>query len=228
MHGARVLRSAARRTLDVLKNGLAVIGLAAICGAMLVALDADAVRRALPVSVGESLAAPTIVAEGEIEGSVLGTPLEREQRAVTEYIAKRYRVSEAAVGGYVATAYRAGAQYSVDPLLILAVMAVESRYNPVAESGVGAKGLMQVMPQFHLEKLAVHGGEDALLEPEVNIEVGAQILREYQRRFHDTEAALQMYAGAFDEPTSQYANKVFAEKARLEVLRQKARRSQSA
>lgn len=227
MHGARVLRSAARRTLDVLKNGLAVIGLAAICGAMLVALDADAVRRALPAPLGESLAAPTAVAEGEIEGA-LGTPLEREQRAVTEYIAKRYRVSEAAVGGYVATAYRAGAQYSVDPLLILAVMAVESRYNPVAESGVGAKGLMQVMPQFHLEKLAVHGGEDALLEPEVNIEVGAQILREYQRRFHDTEAALQMYAGAFDEPTSQYATKVLAEKARLELLRLKARKQQSA
>jgi soluble lytic murein transglycosylase-like protein len=107
-------------------------------------------------------------------------------------------------------------------------MAVESRYNPVAESGVGAKGLMQVTPKFHLEKLADHGGEEALLEPEVNIEVGARILREYQRRFHDTEAALQMYAGAFDEPTSQYANKVFAEKARLELLRAKARKQQSA
>jgi soluble lytic murein transglycosylase-like protein len=113
-------------------------------------------------------------------------------------------------------------------LLILAVMAVESRYNPVAESGVGAKGLMQVMPQFHSDKLAGRGGEEALLEPEVNIQVGAQILREYQRRFRDTEAALQMYAGAFDEPTSQYANKVFAEKARLELLRQKARKQQSA
>ena len=147
---------------------------------------------------------------------------------MTEYIAKRYRVSESAVSGYVAAAYRAGAQYSLDPLLILAVMAVESRYNPVAESGVGAKGLMQVMPKFHLEKLADHGGEEALLEPDVNIEVGARILREYQRRFHDTEAALQMYAGAFDEPTSQYANKVFAEKARLELLRLKARKQQSA
>jgi soluble lytic murein transglycosylase-like protein len=151
----------------------------------------------------------------------------REQREMTEYIAKRYRVSESAISEYVAAAYRAGEQYSLDPLLILAVMAVESRYNPVAESGVGAKGLMQVMPKFHLEKLADHGGEDAILEPEVNIEVGARILREYQRRFHDTEAALQMYAGAFDEPTSQYANKVFAEKARLEILRQKARRQQS-
>jgi hypothetical protein len=34
-----------------------------------------------------------------------------------------------------------------------------------------------------------------------------------------------MYAGAFDEPTSQYATKVFAEKARLEALRLKARKS---
>jgi soluble lytic murein transglycosylase-like protein len=87
---------------------------------------------------------------------------------------------------------------------------------------------MQVMPRAHPEKLVGHGGEEALLEPEVNIQVGAQILREYQRRFRDTEAALQMYAGAFDEPTSQYAAKVFAEKARLELLREKARKQQSA
>jgi soluble lytic murein transglycosylase-like protein len=83
---------------------------------------------------------------------------------------------------------------------------------------------MQIIPKYHLEKLLDHGGEDALLDPEVNIMVGARILREYQRRLGDTEAALQMYAGAFDEPTSTYANKVLAEKARLEALRQKARK----
>jgi soluble lytic murein transglycosylase-like protein len=205
MNGARVLQSAARRILATLQAGLALIGFAAVCGGMLVALDGDAFRRALPLFTTEALSLSAVVAEGPIEAGAIETPLEREQRAMTEYIAKRYRVSEAAVGGYVAAAYKAGAQYSVDPLLILAVMAVESRYN-----------------------LADHGGEEALLEPEVNIQVGAQILREYQRRFRDTEMALQMYAGAFDEPTSQYANKVFAEKARLELLRQKARRQQSA
>ncbi len=147
---------------------------------------------------------------------------------MTEYIAKRYRVSDAAVAGFVAAAYRAGERHSVDPLLILAVMAVESRYNPVAERGVGAKGLMQIMPRFHLDKLADHGGEPALLEPEVNIQVGTRILREYQRRFGDTGLALQMYAGAFDEPTARYAAKVLAEKARLDALRLKARRQQSA
>ncbi len=230
MNGARVLQSAARRTLEGLKTALAFVGLAAICGGMLIGLDGDALRRALPILSPDafSLSSSAVIAEGAIEADAPETPLQREQHAVAEYIAKRYRVSEAAVSEYVAAAYRAGDRYSVDPLLILAVMAVESRYNPVAESGVGAKGLMQVMPQFHLEKLAGHGGEDALLEPEVNIEVGAQILREYQRRFGDTETALQMYAGAFDEPTSQYANKVFAEKARLELLRQKARKQQSA
>jgi len=62
-----------------------------------------------------------------------------------------------------------------------------------------------------------------VLEPEVNIVVGARILREYLRRFGDTEAALQMYAGAYDEPTSQYAAKVLAERTRLEGLRQKAK-----
>jgi len=63
-----------------------------------------------------------------------------------------------------------------------------------------------------------------VLEPEVNIVVGARILREYMRRFGDTEAALQRYAGAYDEPTAQYAAKVFAERARLEGLRQKAKK----
>jgi soluble lytic murein transglycosylase-like protein len=107
-------------------------------------------------------------------------------------------------------------------------MAIESRYNPVAESVVGAKGLMQIIPKYHLEKLLNHGGEEALLDPEVNIQVGAQILREYYRRLGDQEAALQMYAGAFDEPTARYSAKVFEERMRLEPVRQKARKEQVA
>lgn len=143
------------------------------------------------------------------------TAHEREQRAVAEFIARRYRVAEAASGMFVSTAYRVGRELSVDPLLILAVMAIESRYNPVAESSMGAKGLMQIIPRYHPEKLLEHGGEHALLDPEVNIQVGTEILREYMRRFGATEAALQKYAGAFDEPTAQYSGKVLAEKARL-------------
>jgi soluble lytic murein transglycosylase-like protein len=149
----------------------------------------------------------------------------REQRAVAEFISKRYRVAQEAISGFVAAAYRAGGESKVDPLLILAVMAVESRYNPVAQSNMGARGLMQVIPKFHGDKLVEHGGESALLDPQVNIQVGAQILREYLRRFGETETALQMYAGAFDEPGSSYAFKVLAERARLEQLLKQIRRT---
>jgi len=208
------------RAYSTVRGSLAIIGLAALAALLLVPAQREALLYHLPSLTGDSFAAT--VAEGTIQ--VSESPLEREQRAVTDYLARRYRVSDQAVAGFVATAYRAGAKHSVDPLLILAVISIESRYNPVAESVVGAKGLMQVIPKYHLEKLMDHGGEQALLEPEVNIAVGTQILREYQRRLGDTEAALQMYGGAFDEPTSQYANKVLAEKARLEALRVKARK----
>jgi soluble lytic murein transglycosylase-like protein len=218
----------AARTFAALKVSLAAVGLAALAVFFALPVQRDAlftqyVAQAVP-GWTDPFAVPAVVAAGTIQPPSTQTGREREQRAMSEFIAKRYRVSEQAVSGFVSAAYRAGAEYSVDPLLILAVAAVESRYNPVAESVTGAKGLMQVIPKFHLEKLLDHGGEEALLDPDVNITVGTQILREYQRRFGDTEAALQMYAGAFDEPTSQYANKVLAEKARLEVLRQKLKK----
>jgi len=216
----------ALRLLYAARALLALVGLAVI---LLVLLPAprDAVLRQIAAwaeAVGEEneIAAATVAA-GTIQPGT-GSLAVREQRAVTEFIAKRYRVAHDATAGYVATAYRAGGEWKVDPLLILAVMAVESRYNPVAESNMGAKGLMQVIPKFHVEKLAGHGGEGALLDPHVNIQVGAQILREYMRRYGETETALQMYAGAFDEPSSTYALKVLAERARLELLHKQVKR----
>ena len=214
--------------LSAMRDLLALAGGAAVLAFLTLPLR-EPVEKALTVVV-PSL--PSIVMDQLVAAqgatSVAESPLHREQQAVTEFIAKRYRVAEDAAGEFVTMAYRAGEQHRVDPLLILAVMAIESRYNPVAESTMGARGLMQVIPRYHPEKLEPHGGEQALLEPAVNIEVGAQILREYTRRFGDLETALQMYAGALDEPTSQYANKVFAEKARLDALKVKARKQQIA
>jgi soluble lytic murein transglycosylase-like protein len=210
-----------------LKELLALIGLAGILGFVLVSVRGP-VEKVLPPLTLDAFTVAATPEPGPIQVSVAETERDRERQAVAEFIAKRNRVADEAATQYVAIAYLAGAQHSVDPLLILAVMAIESRYNPVAESFMGAKGLMQVIPKYHQEKLLHHGGEQALLVPEVNIQVGAQILREYQRRFGDTETALQVYGGAFDDPTSQYANKVFAEKARLDALRFKTRKQQVA
>jgi soluble lytic murein transglycosylase-like protein len=203
---------------------LALIGLAAVAGYLLLPQPAARWLAELPALAADPLADGAAPVAAPLHATAAESPAEQEQRAVTEYIAKRYRVSDQAVAAYVSLAYQAGAQHSVDPLLILAVMAIESRYNPVAESSMGARGLMQVIPKYHLEKLLDHGGEPALLEPAVNIVVGAQILREYQRRFRDTETALQMYAGALDDVSTTYASKVFAEKARLDALKVKAKR----
>lgn len=221
---ARTMTQHVSSALNALKELLALVGVAAIFAFVLSGHRAP-VEKVLPLVVIDQLIEAPAPVEGSTPVSVAEVVLNSEQQIVAEFIAKRYRVAEDAAGEFVAVAYRAGAQFSLDPLLILAVMAIESRYNPVAQSVMGARGLMQVIPKYHPEKLEPHGGEQALLEPEVNILVGAQILREYQRRLGDTEAALQMYNGAFDEPTSQYANKVFAEKARLEALRLKARKS---
>jgi soluble lytic murein transglycosylase-like protein len=208
------------RAFAATRATLALVGFAAVAGYLLMPQSVQPQSWVAENTAAESAAAGT---SAPLQAAV-ESPLEQEQRAVTEYIAKRYRVSDQAVASYVSLAYQAGAQQSVDPLLILAVMAIESRYNPVAESNMGARGLMQVIPKYHLEKLLDHGGEPALLEPAVNIAVGAQILREYQRRFRDTETALQMYGGALDDAATQYASKVLAEKARLDALRVKARK----
>jgi soluble lytic murein transglycosylase-like protein len=215
---------------NALKELLALVGVAAIFGYVLLPME-DALENPLPalaqlpsVVLDQLMPAAPALATTPVAASAGESAAEREQQAVAEFIAKRYRVAENAAAGFVSVAYRAGEKYSLDPLLILAVMAIESRYNPVAESNAGARGLMQVIPKYHPEKLEPHGGEESLLVPEVNILVGAQILREYLRRFGgDTETALQVYNGALDEPTSRYSNKVFAEKALLEAMRVKAR-----
>jgi soluble lytic murein transglycosylase-like protein len=224
MQGIRNLN----RLYALARGLLAVVGLAAVLAVALPSSRDTLLQQAVAqVNAAEAAAGTVSSAAGPIQLTGSESPAtahEREQRAVTEFIARRYRVSEDATAGFVSAAYRAGREFSVDPLLILAVMAIESRYNPVAESSMGAMGLMQIIPKYHPEKLPEHGGEQALLDPEVNILVGARILREYLRRFGETETALQMYAGAFDEPTSQYSGKVLAEKARLLQVLARARR----
>lgn len=217
--------SAALRVFSLARGLLALVGLAAVFAVAAPGMR-DRIAWQDPVSAASNLP-PEQAVQDAGPGPVRPAPeaREREQRAVAEFISRRYRVADAAIAAFVSSAYRAGAEYRVDPLLILAVVAVESRFNPVAESMLGAKGLMQVLPKFHQDKLFEHGGDLALLDPEINIQVGTQILREYLRRFGEIETALQMYAGAFDEPNSQYAGKVLAERSRLAQMIARLRRA---
>ena len=227
VHGSTTMAGsglgALARLFSLARGVFALVGFAAIAVAAHPGSRDWIVRHVVALSQIAVEPAGTVTAAGEIQSD--DAPTAKERRAVTEFLAKRYRVAEQAVGGYVAAAYRAGAEHHVDPALILAVAAVESKFNPVAESVFGAKGLMQIIPRFHHDKLAGHGGSDALLDPEVNIDVGAQILREYLRRHGELEPALQTYAGAADEVAAQYAARVIAERTRIEQALMRARRA---
>lgn len=138
------------------------------------------------------------------------------QQALAEFLAKRYKVSQDATLSLVEIAHAEGRKAGLDPLLIMSVIAVESRFNPIAESVVGAKGLMQIIPKFHADKLAEFGGEKAVFDPESNIRVGTRILKEYLGRTGNVSIALQMYAGALGDDNDTYTNKVLGEKQRLQ------------
>jgi soluble lytic murein transglycosylase-like protein len=141
--------------------------------------------------------------------------LSAEMQRVRDFVAPRYRVSKRALEPVLAAAEASGRRMGIDPLLIVAVMAIESSFNPAAESHMGAQGLMQVIPRFHMDKIGEGKDADALFDPLLNVRVGTEVLHEGLRRFGTLQAALQYYGGARSDPNARYANKVFAMKNRL-------------
>ena len=135
-----------------------------------------------------------------------------QQKWVSRWLAKRYRVAGDAIHILVSTAYQTAKELKLDPLLILAVIAIESRFNPISESPVGAQGLMQVMSKIHQEKFQQHGGVEAALDPATNIKVGARILKQYVSEGGSVEAGLKKYVGAAGLATDfGYGHKVLSE-----------------
>jgi hypothetical protein len=159
---------------------------------------------------GSLMCVPDVVED--LEAFDAAASRDPSRQALVRYLSRRFQIASASTEQVVGTAWRAAQEVGLDPYLVLAVIAVESRFNPVAESGMGARGLMQIIPKYHQEKLVSRGGEVALLDPESNIEVGTQILKEYVHRTGTLEAGLQFYNGALKDSSAQ---RVMAERARL-------------
>ena len=137
-------------------------------------------------------------------------------RALQEYIGSKYKVPTKSVKSLVDTAWEVGGAMKLDPLLLLAVMAIESSFNPRAESHMGAQGLMQVMTRVHHKKFEPFGGRKAAWAPDANINVGAQILKDCIERRGSVPGGLTCYVGS-PGTNSQYGRKVLAERKRLEA-----------
>lgn len=167
-------------------------------------------------------AAPEIAAVIE-EPVNAADPLTPRMRVALESVARRYRVSMDALEPIFTTAEASGRDLRIDPLLIVAVIAVESRFNPFSESVMGAQGLMQVIPRFHQDKLPKGADEMSFFDPVLNVRVGARVLKESIQRNGGVVPGLQQFAGAADDAEQRYAGKVLAEKARLESVAARAR-----
>jgi len=221
---SRVWTAIARAT-SVLRDGLAVVGLAAAL--LAVAPDAG-------VAPGSETNPPP-VSSADPDARPVAPPIEIDvvlidprRQALAGDLSQRYRVAFEAAEDVVDAVYLAGDQVGIDPLLVLAVIAVESSFNPIAESLAGAKGLMQIVPRYHEDKLRPHGGSDAIMDPAINILVGTRILHQYVRLSGGLEAGLRRYNGSTSDPSSGYAQKVLAERERLRQVVAQVERTQLA
>lgn len=142
--------------------------------------------------------------------------LPREQAAVAFWLSKKYKVAPEPLASLVSEAYALGQSNKIDPTLILAIMAIESSFNPFAQSAVGAQGLMQVMTSVHTDKYENFGGRLAAFDPVTNLRVGVKVLKDCIARAGSVEGGLRHYVGAANLASDGgYAAKVLAEHGRL-------------
>jgi hypothetical protein len=231
--GGVFLRDVGHGLLEVGHNSLALLGLAVIGIALLAGGRAD-LRHALEAHTLSWLQARHVARQPApaVEAVDLSEPdaiaratavdprnLSRTQAAVAGWLSRRYKVAPEPVSRLVQEAWRVGEIAKLDPTLILAVMAVESSFNPFAQSPVGAQGLMQVMTKIHDDKYEAFGGSHAAFDPVTNLRVGVLVLKECIARAGSLEAGLRYYVGAANIDDGGYVMKVLVEQ---NILRQLA------
>ena len=140
----------------------------------------------------------------------------QNQRAVADFFEKKYSLDRSKIEEYVSNTILIAKEVNIDPVLLLAVISVESNFNPNTKSHAGAEGLMQVMTSVHREKYALYGGTQEAVKPEVNIRVGAYILKYLIATAGSLRNGLKFYVGAANaEDDGGYTDKVMAERNRL-------------
>jgi len=229
-------RELARSVVGAARHAIMALGLLALVAVLVVLLDGGLRERVLssfsatetPSELDEELpmppalpstAAPHAPVDSKKPAAASSEEIQQQKQRVATWIARRYRVASDATHMFVGAAYQTARELKLDPLLILSVIAIESRFNPFAESPAGAQGLMQVMSSVHKDKFEPLGGIEAALNPVANIKVGSRILKEYVKRGGSVEAGLKMYVGAaLLETDSGYGAKVLAEYARLKEV----------
>lgn len=224
---ANVGNDIAQGFFDITHNGFAMLGLAVafVTFALIARPDLRelAETRLTALLLERQEASLSFVEPGAVDRATAVNPkdLPKEQAAVTHWISRKYSVAPEPVGALVAAAFDIGQKVKLDPTLILAIMAIESGFNPFAQSPVGAQGLMQVMTGIHHDKYQNFGGKLAAFDPVTNLRVGVKVLLECITRAGSIEGGLRFYVGAAHlEDDGGYVAKVMAEHGRLQLVAQ--------
>ncbi len=128
------------------------------------------------------------------EADGLPQPLAESFRQIDDRLASR--APELAVddrGHLAATIVREAEEAALDPLLVLAVIEVESRFDAEARSEAGAMGLMQLRERTLRGELRRHGLEGDPHDPVTNVRAGIRYLRRLMNEFPGEDVALMAY-----------------------------------
>ena len=219
--GTRVFISdVAQGFFEITHNGFALLGLA-VMFAVLTLTTRPEIRQAGETQLMGWLQSRQVTSVPEMEGAERITAtspqsLPKQQAAIAYWLSKKYNVAPEPISALVSEAFAVGSKAKLEPTLILAVMAIESGFNPFAQSAVGAQGLMQVMTKVHSDKYQSFGGKLAAFDPVSNLRVGVKVLQECIFRAGSLEGGLKFYVGAANmEDDGGYAAKVLAEHNRL-------------
>ena len=173
----------------------------ALCFAALLTLLAPCAHRppTAPTLPPVSTVPPAIEAVADVAQTEPERAFDPRQRdAVAERLDRRgRRMTPDERRRVVDTIMLASREHDVSPQLVLAVIEIESGYNPHAVSPVGAMGLMQLMPRTGAEVAERTRdrwrGTSTLFEPEANIRLGVAYLRELIDRYDSIRVALAAY-----------------------------------
>jgi len=98
--------------------------------------------------------------------------------------------------GWRAELNAAAARSALDPYFVAAVVREESSFDPQARSRVGARGLMQLMPDTARQLAKGHGlpaGDDLLADPGANLALGSAYLAGLMKEFGEPRLAVAAY-----------------------------------
>lgn len=214
--------------VEITRHSLALLGMAVVA----VALTFFA-RPGLQVYASETLMswlemrqAETLDIDILLEGASRSTAtsvksLPKDQMAVTQWLSRKYKVSPEPVGALVSEAWSVGERSQIAPTLILAVMAIESRFNPFASGSQGGMGLMQIEPNAHSQALTPFGGRLAAFDPLTNLRVGTRHLQFLIQQSSTVEDALRLYAADSGQARDEsYIDRVLSEQKQLDKITQ--------